>query len=199
MSAKGDAVRPLADVVIARAPALDAKVKKAAHKKLVDVVVERLVGDGRNYEACLSVARAFDAEATAEALRELAAKLKKQKKEERAEHVLILLTNTGGATDDDKLKRAIAALSKSRLDARPEARARDEALKAFSEINGTVDVVKALKRDKHVTDEQLFYLGFHFAEEGDPLGGDLLREVIARGPRTKLGKAAKNKLALEAE
>jgi hypothetical protein len=56
--------------------------------------------------------------------------------------------------------------------------------------------VKALKKDKSTTPEQLFYLGFHFAEEGDPVGEELLSEVIARGPRTKLAKAAKNKLKL---
>jgi hypothetical protein len=89
------------------------------------------------------------------------------------------------------------ALGRSRLDARPDARARDEAIKLFDQIAGTVDVGAALKRNKAVTDEQLFYLGFHYAEEGDPLGAELLREVVARTPRSKLGKAAKNKLALE--
>ena len=109
------------------------------------------------------------------------------------------MTNTGGATDDDKLRLALLALQKSRLDARPDMRAKDEAVKAFANIIGTVDVMKALKKDKNVTDEQLFFLGFHFAEEGEPIGEEMLREVIARAPRSKLAKAAKNKLALEAE
>ncbi len=194
LTSKGDAVRLLVDVLKPRA----GKLPKGAAKKLLDVVTARLVEDGRNYESCLAVARAADADGTAAALRELAARLKKQKKDERAEHVLRLLTNSGGATVDDRVRLALLALQKSRLDARPDARARDEALKAFSGILGSVDVMKVLKKDKHVTAEQLFFLGFHFAEEGEPIGEQLLREVIARGPRTKLAKAAKNKLALEA-
>ena len=53
--------------------------------------------------------------------------------------------------------------------------------------------------DAPMTRGQLFFLGFHFAEEGEPVGEEMLREVIARAPRSKLAKAAKNKLALEAE
>lgn len=189
-----DRARLLAELMVPRAKDL----KKPQVKKVLDALVERLADDGRGYEACLALARAADPEGTAAALRELAAKLKKQKKEERAQHALILLSHTDGATSDDRLRLAVVALKKSRLDASPAARARDEAIKLFNELSGDVDVLKELKRDKGVTDEQLFYLGFHFAEEGDPLGEELLQEVIARSPRSKLGKAAKNKLKLEA-
>lgn len=189
-----DRARLLAELMVPRAKDL----KKAAVKKVQDAVVERLADDGRGYEACLSLARAADPEGTAVALRELAAKLKKQKKEERAQHALILLSHTDGATADDRLRLALVALKKSRLDPSPPARARDEAIKLLNEISGDVDVARELKRDKSVTEDQLFYLGFHFTEEGDPLGQELLQEVIARSPRSKLGKAAKNKLKLEA-
>lgn len=189
-----DRARLLSELLAPRAKEL----KKPQSKKLVEAVVERVAEDGRGYEACLAVARAADPEGMAEALRELAAKLKKQKKEERAQTALILLSHTDGATADDRLRLAVVALKKSRLDASPQARSRDEAIKLFGEISGDVDVARELKRDKSVTDEQLFYLGFHFTEEGDPLGEELLQEIISRSPRSKLGKAAKNKLKLEA-
>lgn len=189
-----DRGRLLAELLVPRAKDL----KKPQTRKLIEAVVERIADDGRGYEACLMVARAADPDATAEALRELAAKLKKQKKEDRAQTALILLSHTDGATADDRLRLAVLALKKSRLDATPQARSRDEAIKMFNELSASVDIARELKRDKSVTPEQLFYLGFHFAEDGDPLGHELLHEVIARGPRTKLGKAAKNKLALEA-
>lgn len=172
---------------------------KGIGAKLVDATITRLERDGRGYEATLALARVAAPEATAEALRDLAAKLKKQKKDERAAHVLILLTHSTGATDDDRVRLALLALKKSRLDPRPDNRARDEAIKLFEDIAGTVDVLAVLKKDKSITDEQLFYLGFHFAEEGDPIGEQLLSEVVARSPRSKIGKAAKNKLKLEAE
>ncbi len=189
-----DRARLLSELVVPRAKDLN----KPQVKKVIDAVVERLADDGRGYEACLAIARAADPDGTALALRDLAAKLKKQKKEERAQHALILLSHTDGATADDRLRLAMIALKKSRLDASRPARARDEAIKLFGDIAGDVDIGRELKRDKSVTPEQLFYLGFHFTEDGDPLGEELLHEVIARGPRTKLAKAAKNKLKLEA-
>ena len=189
-----DRARLLSELLVPRAKDL----KKPAVKKLIEAVVARVADDGRGYEAVLAVARAADPEGMAEALRELAARLKKQKKEERAQTALILLSHTSGATADDRLRLALVALKKSRLDANPAARARYEAIKLFNELSGDVDVLKELKRDKSVTDEQLFYLGFHFAEDGDPLGEELLAEIITRSPRSKLGRAAKNKLKLEA-
>jgi hypothetical protein len=175
------------------------KLGKGTAQKLVDATIERLADEGRNYEATLALARVAAPELLADELRALAAKLKKAKKDERAAHVLILLTNTAGATDDDRVRLALLALKKSRLDPRPEARARDEAIKLFDDIAAKVDLLGVLKRDKSITDEQLFYLGFHFAEEGDPIGEQLLGEVVKRSPRSKIGKAAKNKLKLEAD
>lgn len=189
-----DRARLLADLLVAR----KGEITAAGRKRLLAALVERVAADGRGYEALLSVARATDAQKVAEALRELAQKLKKQKHDERAAHVLILLSHTDGATEDDKVRLALLALKKSRLDPRPDARARDEAIKLFSELAGTIDIVSAVKKDRATTPEQLFYLGFHFAEEEDPIGAEFLQAVIERGPRTKLAKAAKNKLRLEA-
>ncbi len=40
------------------------------------------------------------------------------------------------------------------------------------------------------------YVGLHFAEQGHPLGEELLRTVAEKGGRAKLGKMARSKLAL---
>ena len=45
--------------------------------------------------------------------------------------------------------------------------------------------------------EELFYLGFHFAEKEraeKKFGGEMLRLVVKRSPRSKLAKDAKSKL-----
>ena len=39
-------------------------------------------------------------------------------------------------------------------------------------------------------------MGFHFAEEGHTLGDDLLEHVVKKGGKSKVAKAAKNKLSL---
>ena len=61
-------------------------------------------------------------------------------------------------------------------------------------------VAKQLAREKEVTDEALYALGFRLLESGDgsneELGAELLQGIIDERPRSKLAKAAKNKLKL---
>jgi HEAT repeat protein len=61
-------------------------------------------------------------------------------------------------------------------------------------------VAKQLARNGDVSDEQLYALGFRLLESGDAsneeLGAELLQGIIDERPRSKLAKAAKNKLKL---
>jgi hypothetical protein len=61
-------------------------------------------------------------------------------------------------------------------------------------------VAKNLARNGDVTDEQIYALGFRLIESGDAsneeLGAELLQGIIEERPRSKLAKAAKNKLKL---
>jgi hypothetical protein len=58
-------------------------------------------------------------------------------------------------------------------------------------------LIKHLGKAKWIDAEELYYVGFHFAEH-DPrwrkLGADVLRLVIERSPRSKIAAAAKSKL-----
>ncbi len=61
-------------------------------------------------------------------------------------------------------------------------------------------VAKQLAREKDLSDEALYALGFRLLESGDgsneELGAELLQGIIDERPRSKLAKAAKNKLKL---
>jgi hypothetical protein len=61
-------------------------------------------------------------------------------------------------------------------------------------------VAKNLAKNADVTDEQIYGLGFRLIESGDAsneeLGAELLQGIIDERPRSKLAKAAKNKLKL---
>ena len=61
-------------------------------------------------------------------------------------------------------------------------------------------VAKQLAREKDVSDEALYALGFRLLESTDgsneELGAELLQGIIDERPRSKLAKAAKNKLKL---
>ncbi|HEY4178606.1 MAG TPA: HEAT repeat domain-containing protein [Kofleriaceae bacterium] len=61
-------------------------------------------------------------------------------------------------------------------------------------------VAKQLAREKDLSDEALYALGFRLLESGDgsneELGAELLQGIIDERPRSKLAKSAKNKLKL---
>jgi hypothetical protein len=78
---------------------------------------------------------------------------------------------------------------------------RQAAVELLSDLyrNSAFPLFETLKKEKKLVPEDLFNLGFVFAERpGDErsLGRSLLEHVAASVPRTKIGKSAKNKLKL---
>ncbi len=172
------------------------KLGAAAKKKLVEAAAQR-VADGVGWEAHVDVAREADEKALGAALREMLPKLTRAKKEDRAKTVLALLARGSEATDDDRYKVASLRLRESPRDTMPASRKSDEALGLIESLaDRGFNVVAAMKKDKALELDHLYYVGFHFAEERHPLGAELLRVVASEGGRAKIAKMAKNKLAL---
>ena len=172
------------------------KISPALRRQILEEAVDRLGRGERNYEAQLDVARDADPDAVADALRAVAAKLRKRD-ENKARVVLGILCKSDRATDEDRYQLASLELARSNRDTRPTSRAGDESLRLLAALlRHGFDVARALKKDRALDLEQLYYVGFHFAEEGHPLGEELLEEVVKKGGRAKVAKMAKNKLAL---
>lgn len=174
------------------------KISSGTRKAILQAALDRL-GDGeRGWEALLDVARDADPDAAAEALRALAEKLRRSKnKEERARSVFQILCKSDRATDDDRYALAALELGRSNRDTRPASRAGDESLRLLASLLRTgFDVAKALRKDRAMDLEHLYYVGFHFTELDHPVGEELLEEVVKKGGRAKVAKMAKNKLAL---
>jgi hypothetical protein len=175
------------------------KVSTQMRKQLLDAAMDRLGGKTKkgapsNWEALLDVVRDADPDAVAEALRELAGKLRKS---EQAQTVLALLCRSDRATDADRYALAALELHKGTKDTRPAARAGDPALQKLAMLlSRGYDVGQALRKDKSMELEHLYYVGFHFVEQGHPIGEELLGVVVKKGGRAKLAKMAKNKLSL---
>lgn len=168
-------------------------------KKLVAAALER-IGEGEGWQAHADVAREADGKSLAEGLRELAAKLARGKKDGALKSVLTLLARSEHGAPEDRYKLASILLRDGHKDTRPAARAADEALALLEGLSGSsFDVAAALRKDKSLELDDLYYVGFHFAEEQNPLGEELLGEVVKKAGRTKLGKMAKNKLGISAE
>jgi HEAT repeat protein len=169
----------------------------AVRKQLLDTALARLASGERGWEALLDVVRDADAKGATEALRLLAAKLRKQANVDKALTVVRLLCRIDHATDDDRYTLASLELARGPRDTRPAVRAGDEALKLIGALlSRGYDVAKALRKDRGVDLEQMYYVGFHFVEAGHPVGEELLSDVVKKGGRAKVARMAKNKLAL---
>jgi len=172
------------------------KISPALRKQILEEALERLGKGERNYEAHLDVARDADPDAVAEALRGLAARLRK-KDENKSRVVLSILCKSDRATNDDRYALASLELTASNRDTRPASRAGDESLRILGALlRQGFDVAKSLKKDRALELDHLYYVGFHFTELKHPLGNELLEEVVKKGGRAKVAKMAKNKLAL---
>lgn len=167
----------------------------AMRRKLAEAGIARLSAGDEAWEPALALANERDAKATAEMLREQAARLRKGKKAREEERVLRALLKTGLADDEDRYRLASIALRESKLD--PRTRRGDRAIELLEELaRRGYDVGKALRADRAVELEHLYYVGFCLLEDGLPLGEELLEEVVKKGGKKKIATAAKNKLKL---
>ena len=172
------------------------KVSAATRKEMLELGIKRLAAGDRNWEALVAIARDADPVAAADAMRDVAHKLRKSNPD-KALTVLRVLCRSEGSTDEDRYALASAELARGAQDTRSAARAADESLRLLgSLLDRGVDVGAKLRKDKSLELDHLYYVGFHFSEEGHPLGEELLRIVADEGGRAKIGKMARSKLAL---
>jgi HEAT repeat protein len=172
------------------------KVGAAARKQMLEVGTKRLAAGDRNWEPLLAIVRDADAEVAADALRSLAQKLRKSSPD-KALTVLRVLCRSEGCDDEDRYALAAAELARGTHDTRPAARAGDEALRLLGALlDRGVEVGSRLRKDKSLSLDHLYYVGFHFREQEHPLGEELLKLVADKGGRAKIGKMARSKLAL---
>jgi HEAT repeat protein len=172
------------------------KVSPATRKQMLQTATSRLSAGDRNWEALFATVRDADAGAAAEAMRELAGKLRRSNPE-KALTVLQVLCRNEGATDADRYALAAAQLTRSPRDTRPAARSGDESLRLLGGLlDRGFDVASQLRKDKSLSLDDLYYVGFHFTEQEHPLGEELLKVVVDKGGRAKIAKMARSKLAL---
>jgi hypothetical protein len=169
----------------------------AATKKKLLASADRALESGRvGWREAYDLAASADVKTTAKHLREVVAAARKSRKRDRERELLGLLLRID-PTPEDRYRLALFLLDESKLDTNRAARRGDEALKILDQLaRQDFDVAGALRKEKNVTLEQLYYLGFCFAEEGDDLGEELLKLVVEQAGRKKIAVAAKNKLKL---
>ena len=142
----------------------------------------------------LHVLKQADGEYVYEKLSSAGARLIKGKKYKEAVPFLLPLKDFPDVKPEDKFRLALGQL-------KAHGQRRQSAVELLSELyrNSAFPLFEVLKKEKRLAAEELFNLGFVFAErQGDErsLGKSLLEHVAISSPRTKIGKSAKNKLKL---
>jgi len=167
-----------------RALADGAPAGKKLAKALLANALSR-IGDGQPADALLPLAREIDRDAAGAGLRALAGRLQKRKDGDAALAVLRLVGHAGDATPDDGYALAAAELRAGR---------RDEALAIVQQlVERGFDVAGALRRDRQVSPEQRYQVGFILVERRQPAGEEILADLAGAG-RNKIAKMAKAKL-----
>jgi HEAT repeat protein len=173
--------------------------EKAPLDALFDRACEYVEAGDRRADALLHLLRVADAHGLRDRIEERGLALRKKKQYDKALTYLRLLTRDPACGAAVRLESAGCALKVSGRDLSADARAADPALAQFARlIDGhEAETLEFVTKAKWLEPEELFYLGFHFAEKeraDKKFGGEMLRQVVKRSPRSKLAKDAKSKL-----
>jgi HEAT repeat protein len=162
---------------------------------------DALEAEDRIHGAYLHFLKNVDAEYVYGQFATRGAQLRKNKKYKEAIRFLTPLREFSTFAADEKFALAIAQLKLHPHDVTSVTARHDPALDLLADLHrsSAFPVLDTLKKEKALEPEDLFYLGFRFAEGGTEvrsLGEDILEFVADRYGRTKVGKSAKNKLKL---
>ncbi|HTU89454.1 MAG TPA: HEAT repeat domain-containing protein [Gemmataceae bacterium] len=162
-------------------------------------VCDYLESNDRRGDALLFLLREADAAELRRRLEERAIYWRKKKAYETALLYLRLLIRDPSSGFPIRFELACCGLKASSRDLSPEARANDPCLQQFATLwqGYEAELATELEKTKWLEPDDLYYLGFHFAEQvgqQKQLGGKALRLLVKRSPRTKLAQAAKRKL-----
>lgn len=176
----------------------------AAHaKSLLALLLTHLAEGDRRAEALSYLLRRVAPKALDAALLKQAVAMKKRGAFAEADRMLTVLLRGGEAPPEALYEAAVVALKHSPKGLGRHERHADPCLERLDRLLGLAefDLIRRLCAEACLEPGDLFYVGFHFAEqlgERREFGGALLRHVIAAAPRSALAASARNKLRLEA-
>ncbi len=190
----------LADILLAHDRSWKRDTTDALWTKLQGAVEAH---DGRLHTAYFDFLHTLNPEALAARIRTRADALRKKKDFAACARWLGLLKDSPAFDADTQCALAIAELKAHRRTLSGPVRRHDPAVELLRALAGTAfPLAERLRKDRFLGPEELVYAAFHLAEGGPDdraVARDLLEHVATKHGRTKLGKAAKNKLKLVPE
>jgi len=174
----------------------------ALRQQVFDQARAYLEAGDRRAEPLLFLLREAEPRELRDRLEERALALRKKKDYDRALTYLRLLARDPACAAAVRLELAAVGLKLSPRDLSADARAADPCLQQFASLihSHEAEATAFLEKAKWLEPEDLFYLGFHFAEKDRQqreFGGTALRLLVKRSPKSKLAKDARTKLKRE--
>jgi len=180
-----------------------ADVSAAQAKALTKLLLDCLESDDRRAEPLAYLARRIASEPMDAALLQRAQALKGKKRFAEADRMLAALVRGGTASPEALYEAGVVALKVSPKGIGRHERNADPCLRRFDALvdDEKFDLARRLRSERCLEPQDLFYVGFHFAEQlgkRRECGGSLLLEVAKAGGRSAVAQHARNKLRLEA-
>ncbi|MBI3409557.1 MAG: HEAT repeat domain-containing protein [Planctomycetes bacterium] len=168
-------------------------------KKLMELACRYLEEGDRRYDALAFLLRQADPALLQKQLKENAEHFRQKKNYEKALVYLRQLLRDPACGVEIRLEAAGCGLKTSGHDLTADSRASDPALQQLARLapNYETECLEFLKKARWLGPEDLFYAGFHFAEQNGPLrnfGGKVLKMVVKKAGKSRLSKDARTKL-----
>jgi hypothetical protein len=175
---------------------------KALRERLFKEACTLLEAGDRRADALFFLLREADPQALRDRLEERGLALRKKKQYAKALLYFRLLCRDPACGAPLRFELAATGLKLSGRDLSADARASDPCLEQFANLVHSMgdELLTYVKKAKWLEPEELFYLGFHFAEKDhqeQKFGGEMLRLVLDQSPRSAVAKDAKTKLRRE--
>lgn len=187
----------IADILLVHERDWKRDTRDALRKKLEAALEKRA---DRLYTAYFHFLNAVDASGLAAHVRTRADALRKKKDFAASAKWLALLKDSPAFDVEAQFALAVAELKAHRHALSALVRRHDPALDLLRALLRTpFPLAECLRQERALTPEERFYIAFNFAEGGGDekgLARGLLDDLAAKHGRTKIGKAAKNKLRL---
>jgi HEAT repeat protein len=177
--------------------------------KYLDRAVSRLLQlfdrNDPHFKSFLEFIRGVDAGPLRQKLYQKARSLKVSRSRERWSRIrslLQILWDNHLITPEGRYLFAVALIKESSKDLAPDSRRGDLGLQVLRALvyDDHKNLAKSLTSDRDLDADDLFYLGFHFCEEGGDMGrfGEtLLDHVIRKYPKSRFAAPAQHKLSLQ--
>lgn len=172
---------------------------KKTVKKFTALAIRDVEAASPRSEALLYFLRNIEPKLADNVWRDVGLKFRKARKWSKAIDCLRKITTSEIYDNELRYELTVCNLKQSSKDLAPNLRAEDFALRGLQSLNAEkgFKLFERLKKEKVLDATDLYYAGFHFSEgtgEEQKFGRRLLEHVAKRWPKTKDGKAARNKL-----